>query len=49
MFEAKGMLKGWNGIFNGKTQPMGVYSWDAEAIAVDGQTIKRSGNVVLLR
>jgi len=49
MFEAKGRLKGWNGIFNGKTQPMDVYSWDAEAIGVDGQIIKRSGNVVLLR
>jgi gliding motility-associated-like protein len=49
MFETNQLLKGWNGMYNGKPQVMDSYSWTAEAIGFDGKTIKRSGNSALLR
>jgi gliding motility-associated-like protein len=49
MFQTSEMLKGWNGIFNGQPQPMDVYNWDVEAIGINGEKIKRTGNAVLLR
>jgi gliding motility-associated-like protein len=49
MFETNQLLRGWNGIFNGKPQAMDSYSWIAEAIGLDGTTIKRSGTSALLR
>ena len=49
MFETNQLLKGWNGIYNGKPQVMDSYFWIAEAIGIDGTIIKRSGNAALLR
>ena len=49
MFETKDLLKGWDGIYNGKPQVMDAYTWTAEAIGIDGRIIKRSGNAALLR
>jgi gliding motility-associated-like protein len=49
MFETNQLLKGWNGIFNGKPQAMDAYSWTLEAIGIDGTIIKRAGNSALLR
>ncbi len=40
---------GWTGKFNGTDQPPGTYVWIAEAVDVNGNTIKRSGNVLLIR
>ena len=49
MFETKELMKGWNGVFNGKLQVADAYSWTAEAIGIDGSIIKRAGNSALLR
>ena len=49
MFETKQLMKGWNGMYNGKPQVMDAYSWTVEAIGIDGKVIKRSGNAALLR
>jgi gliding motility-associated-like protein len=49
VFETNQLLKGWNGIFNGKPQVMDSYSWTLEAIGIDGTIIKRAGNSALLR
>jgi gliding motility-associated-like protein len=40
---------GWNGKYNGTNQPAGTYTWIAEAVDADGNIIKRSGNVLLIR
>ncbi len=40
---------GWNGKFNGIDQPAGSYAWIAEAVDVNGNTIRRSGSVLLIR
>ncbi len=40
---------GWNGKFNGIDQPAGSYAWIAEAVDVYGNTIRRSGSVLLIR
>jgi hypothetical protein len=49
MFETREFGKGWDGKLNGTPQPMDVYTWTAEAVGIDGTTIKRSGNSILLR
>jgi len=49
VFETNAIGQGWNGIFNGKPQVIDTYTWTAEAIGVDGSTIKRSGNSVLIK
>jgi gliding motility-associated-like protein len=40
---------GWNGKYNGTNQPAGTYTWIAEAVDADGNIIKRSGNILLIR
>lgn len=42
-------LPGWDGTYKGQAQPMDGYVWEAEAIDVNGKTIKRSGNITLIR
>ena len=49
VFETNILGYGWDGIFNGEKQPIDVYTWTAEAIGVDGSTVKKSGNSILLR
>lgn len=49
MFETTMPKFGWDGIFNGKPQPMDTYTWTCEAISYDGRLIQRSGNSVLIR
>ena len=49
MFESTELLKGWDGQFNGKQQPMDVYTWILEATGINGEKIKLMGNSVLLR
>jgi len=40
---------GWAGKYNGADQPAGTYAWIAEAVDLNGNTIQRSGNVLLIR
>jgi len=49
MFETKELMKGWNGMLNGKPQVIDSYSWTVEAIGIDGTVIKKAGNSALLR
>lgn len=39
---------GWDGKYNGRLQPVGTYTWIAEAVDGNGNVIKRNGNVLLI-
>jgi len=41
--------RGWDGKFNGKEQPNGVYIYQMEVIYTNGRSEKYSGNVTLIR
>lgn len=41
--------RGWDGKFNGKDQPMGVYIYQISVVLANGRTEQYSGNVTLLR
>lgn len=41
--------RGWDGKFNGKDQPMGVYIYQIKAILKNGKVENYSGNVTLMR
>jgi gliding motility-associated-like protein len=49
VFETKTLGKGWNGIHKGKPHVMDVFTWTLEAVGMDGQYFKKSGNSVLIR
>ncbi|MEY3433550.1 MAG: hypothetical protein RL131_1486, partial [Bacteroidota bacterium] len=49
VYQDKDPNKGWDGFYKGAKQAMETYTWIAEGIDIDGQTIKRGGNFVLLR
>jgi gliding motility-associated-like protein len=49
LFETKTDRPGWNGNFNGMTQPTQVVVWIAEGIGVDGRTYTRKGTSTLVR
>lgn len=49
VFETSDPTQGWDGTFNNKPQPEGVYVWDADGFCIGGRHIKKSGNVTLLR
>ena len=49
VFETSNVDNGWDGTFNGKTQPMGVYVYIVEAKLPSGRIFKKQGNVTLLR
>jgi gliding motility-associated-like protein len=40
---------GWDGRYNGRDQPAGTYAWMLEAVDADGNIIRKTGNVLLLR
>lgn len=49
LFETKDINQGWDGIYNGEPQPMGVYIYSIEAISTDGRKINKQGNITLIR
>jgi gliding motility-associated-like protein len=49
VFETTNPNLGWDGTFNDKAEPMGVYVWEADGFCQDGKRIKKKGNVTLLR
>lgn len=49
VFETKNINVGWDGTFNGKPQPFGVYVYEIEAQLNTGRKVKRQGNVTLIR
>jgi hypothetical protein len=40
---------GWDGTFNGKLQPMDVYSYTLAVTFSNGQKVKKTGDITLLR
>jgi gliding motility-associated-like protein len=49
MFESKNINDGWDGTWNGKPQPIGVYVYTIEAVSATGKRLTKQGNVTLLR
>jgi gliding motility-associated-like protein len=49
VYSSTNIDQGWDGTFNGKEQPMGVYIYNIEAISDNGQTFIKQGNVTLIR
>jgi gliding motility-associated-like protein len=49
VFETTNINKGWDGTYNGKNQPFGVYMYQVEAVTGTGRTFVKSGNITLIR
>jgi large repetitive protein len=40
---------GWNGLYLGVKQPIGTYTWMAEAVDLQGNVVRKTGTVLLLQ
>lgn len=49
VYQSSNDLPGWDGTYKGQQQPMDGYAWEAEAIDIYGNVVKRSGNFTLIR
>ena len=49
MFESKSNNTPWDGITNGRVQPIDAYVWFAEGEDINGKIISKTGSVMLLR
>ena len=49
LFETTNPDAGWNGSYNGSPLPMGIYIWVTVGIAIDGTSIQKTGQTVLMR
>ncbi len=49
VFETSDINKGWDGTFNGKAQPFGVYIYEIGALTSTGREFLKHGNVTLVR
>jgi|GEM_PF-2258667 len=49
VFETSNLDEGWDGSFNGKPQPTGVYIYQIEATTAQGKPFNKQGNVTLIR
>jgi len=49
VYESSNIDKGWDGTFNDKAQPMGVYVYTIDYVTDAGSAIVKQGNVTLLR
>jgi len=49
IFQTNDETQGWDGTFNGKPSPLGVYSWTFVVEIYGGRVIKQSGDVTLMR
>lgn len=49
VFETKNPDLGWDGVYNGEQQPLGVYVYEIEAVGADGAIWRKRGNVTLMR
>lgn len=49
VFETTDYTQGWDGTFKGKQQPMDAYGYTLDAQFFDGKSIKKSGDITLLR
>lgn len=49
VFETTNIDEGWDGTYNGKPQPFGVFVYQVEAVAKNGRPFMKTGNVTLIR
>ncbi len=49
VFETNQWMKGWDGSFKGKKQPIGAYVWVIKGVDRDGKTIEMKGTVMLVQ
>jgi gliding motility-associated-like protein len=49
VFESNSPKSGWDGTFKGKPQPMEVYTYVLDAQLTDGNKIKKTGDITLIR
>jgi gliding motility-associated-like protein len=49
VFETTDINKGWNGRYNDKEQPMGVYIYSIDATTSTGKPFRKDGNITLIR
>lgn len=49
LFDTKDVNEGWDGYYKGKICTQDVYVWKITATMVDGKTINKTGDVLLLR
>lgn len=49
VFSTTNIDEGWDGSYNGKPQPTGVYIYTVEAVTNAGQPVVKRGNVTLIR
>jgi len=49
VFQSNNIYKGWDGTFKGKLQPMDVYAYTLEANLTNGQFVKKTGDITLIR
>jgi gliding motility-associated-like protein len=49
VFETSDPTQRWDGTYNGKAAPEGVYVWEADIFCTSGKEYHKSGNVSLLR
>ena len=49
VFESNTLSTGWNGIFGGKPQPVGVYVYVLRVTKTNGETVNKKGSVTLIR
>lgn len=49
VFATNNRRQGWDGTFKGVLQPMDVYSYTLDVVFTDGQTLRKTGDITLLR
>jgi len=49
IFQTNKWLKGWDGKYQGKKQPMGTYVWTVKGRFKNGEVIEKSGTVILIQ
>ena len=49
VFETSQWMKGWDGLWKGRAQPLGNYIWILKGKDRNGKTIEMKGNVMLIR
>jgi gliding motility-associated-like protein len=49
VYESNSLKSGWDGTFNGKLQPMDVYTYTLSVTFSSGQKIIKTGDITLLR
>jgi gliding motility-associated-like protein len=49
VFETHSLAEGWDGNYKGKPQAMDVFAYVLEATFIDGKSVRKAGNITLLR